>query len=173
MSDPLLVGVSVTGPTAVGVIVNVCAVDELENVSTVAVDNPPPLGVIVIVPVYAAFGVTVKLVDAVFSTPPPGPVSVNVVAGAAGVTEFDALDAALVPYALVAATVHVWAVPLLSPETVIGLDDPVPVIAPGLHVAVYPVMADPPVLPGAVKATDADPSPAVAVPMVGAAEGVA
>jgi hypothetical protein len=34
-------------------------------------------------------------------------------------------------------------------------------------------MADPPVLPGAVKATEADPLPAVAVPMVGAAEGVA
>jgi hypothetical protein len=34
-------------------------------------------------------------------------------------------------------------------------------------------MAEPPVLPGAVKATEADAFPAVAVPMVGAAEGVA
>jgi len=49
-SEPLLVGVSVTGPAAVGVIVNVCAVDAL-NVSTMGVDSPPPEGVIVIVPV--------------------------------------------------------------------------------------------------------------------------
>ena len=94
MSDPLLVGVSVTGPTAVGVMVNVCAVDELENVSTVAVDNPPPLGVIVIIPVYAAFGVTVKFVEAVFNAPPAGPVKVNVVAvttavGVTGLLEAD------------------------------------------------------------------------------------
>ena len=51
VSEPLFVGVNVTGPTAVGVIVNVCAVDELVNVSTVAVESPPPEGVIVIVPV--------------------------------------------------------------------------------------------------------------------------
>ena len=50
VKDPLFVGVNVTGPTAVGVIVNVCAVDELVNVSTVAVESPPPAGVIVIVP---------------------------------------------------------------------------------------------------------------------------
>jgi hypothetical protein len=34
-------------------------------------------------------------------------------------------------------------------------------------------MADPPVLAGAVKATEAEPSPAVAAPIVGAADGVA
>jgi hypothetical protein len=50
-NELLLVAVSVTGPTAVGVIVNVCATDELLNVSTTAVDNPPPDGVIVTVPV--------------------------------------------------------------------------------------------------------------------------
>jgi hypothetical protein len=47
---PLLAGVKLTGPTAVGAMVNVCAVDELLNVSTTGVDNPPPEGVIVIVP---------------------------------------------------------------------------------------------------------------------------
>ena len=50
VSDPLFVGVSVTGPTAVGMIVNVCAADELLNVSTTAVESPPPEGLIVIVP---------------------------------------------------------------------------------------------------------------------------
>jgi hypothetical protein len=49
-SEPLLVGVSVTGPTAVGVTVKVCATDELLNVSTTAADNPPPDGVTVTVP---------------------------------------------------------------------------------------------------------------------------
>jgi len=50
VSDPPLLGVSVTGPTAVGVIVNVCEAAELLNVSTIAMDTPPPDGVIVIVP---------------------------------------------------------------------------------------------------------------------------
>jgi hypothetical protein len=50
VSVPLLLGVSVTGPTAVGVMVNVCDAAELLNVSTLAVDRPPPDGVIVIVP---------------------------------------------------------------------------------------------------------------------------
>jgi len=45
-----LVGVSATGPTAVGVTVNVCAAAELLNVSTKGVANPPPDGVTVTVP---------------------------------------------------------------------------------------------------------------------------
>jgi hypothetical protein len=43
-----------------------------------------------------------------------------------------------------------------------------PVDPPGLAVAVYCVIADPPLLPGAVKVTVAWASPAVAVPIVGA-----
>jgi hypothetical protein len=35
------------------------------------------------------------------------------------------------------------------------------------------VIADPPVLPGAAKTTDSDPLPGVAVPIVGADDGVA
>jgi hypothetical protein len=50
VSEPLLLGVSVTGPTAVGVIVNVCGAAELLYVSVIGVDKPPPDGVIVIVP---------------------------------------------------------------------------------------------------------------------------
>ena len=103
----LFVGVSVTGPTAVGVIVNVCAADELLNVKTTGVESPPPDGVIVMVPVWIAFGVTVKLPDAAFSAPPDGPVNVKVVAGAKGVTEPEALEAALVPNVLVAVTEQV------------------------------------------------------------------
>jgi hypothetical protein len=54
----------------------------------------------------------------------------------AGVTEFDAADAVLVPAEFVAVTVKVYAVPLLRPETVIGDAAPVPVSPPGEEVTV-------------------------------------
>jgi hypothetical protein len=54
--------------------------------------------------------------------------------GTIGVTELEALDAADVPLALVAVTVNVYAVPLVNPETVIGLA-PDPVCPPGDEVA--------------------------------------
>jgi hypothetical protein len=47
----LFVGVSVTGPAAVGVMVNVCGTADALNVKMTGVDNPPPEGVTVIVPV--------------------------------------------------------------------------------------------------------------------------
>jgi hypothetical protein len=56
------------------VIVNVWGTDELLNVNTIGLDNPPPDGVIVIVPLYCALGATVKLDEATFSAPPRGPV---------------------------------------------------------------------------------------------------
>ena len=43
----------------------------------------------------------------------------------AGVTEFDALDAVLVPTAFVAVTVNVYVVPFESPVTVSGDEPPV------------------------------------------------
>jgi hypothetical protein len=55
--------------------------------------------------------------------------------GATGVTELEAADAVDVPFAFVAVTVNVYAVPLDNPETVIG-DAPVPVNDPGEDVAV-------------------------------------
>jgi len=105
LSAALLAGVRVTGPTAVGVIVNVCAAAELLKVSTMAEDRPPPEGVIVMVPVNAAIGVTVKLPEEVLSAPPDGPV--NVKPGTTGVTTLEAPDAALVPNAFVAVTEQV------------------------------------------------------------------
>jgi hypothetical protein len=53
-----------------------------------------------------------------------------------GVTELLAALAGPVPVALVAVTVNVYAVPVVSPLTVIGEDAPVPVSPPGLDVAV-------------------------------------
>jgi len=57
-----------------------------------------------------------------------------------GVTEFDADDAADVPWLFVAVTVNVYAVPDVKPVTVIALlqvaEVNVPVLPPGLDVAV-------------------------------------
>jgi hypothetical protein len=161
----------VTGPTEVGMIVNVCAAEELLNVRTTGADRPPPEGVMVIVPLELAFGVTVNVPDGPPMAPPPGPVKLNVLAGATGVNEFEIADEGLVPYALVAVTEHVYAVPFVSPVTVKGLLDPVVVAAPGLQVAVYAVIGEPPV-DGTENATVAEPFPAVTVPMPGAAGDV-
>jgi hypothetical protein len=84
-----------------------------------------------------------------------------------GVTLLEALEAELVPTALVAVTVKVYGVPLVSPVTVTGELLPVPVMLPGEDVTVYIVTADPPFDPG-VKATIACVSPAVALTDVGA-----
>jgi hypothetical protein len=60
-------------------------------------------------------------------------------------------------------------VPLVKPVTVIGEEAPVPVSPPGVDVTVYPVIAVPPLLAGAVNVTEASKlDPAVAVPIVGA-----
>jgi hypothetical protein len=73
----------------------------------------------------------------------------------------------------VAVTAQVYAVPFVSPKTVIGLADAAAIIAPGLHVVLYVVIADPPVATGVAKLTATDLFPAVAVAAVGAAGGVA
>jgi hypothetical protein len=52
------------------------------------------------------------------------------------VTLFDAADAALVPALLVAVMVNVYGVPFVSPLTVMGLEEPVPVRPPGFEVTV-------------------------------------
>src|SRR5262245_44551159 len=90
----------------------------------------------------------------------------------AGTNAFDAADAGPVPTALVAVTLHVYVLPLVSPEITIGLEAPEPLRATppfdDVQLALKLVIALPPSLPG-VKATDADPLPRVAVPMTGAA----
>jgi hypothetical protein len=68
----------------------------------------------------------------------------------AGVTEFEALDAVLVPTALLAVTVNVYVVPLFNPVIVIGDEPPVAVNPPILEVTVYVVIALPPFETGGV-----------------------
>ena len=77
--------------------------------------------------------VTVKLY-ATLKVPPGGAALVKLGA-LAGVT-LTVPDAALEPTAFVAFTEHVYVVPLVRPVTVTGETAPVPVSAPGLHVAV-------------------------------------
>lgn len=72
----MLEGVSVTGPNEVGVIVNVCASDELLNVLTIDPVRPPPERLIVMFPLTIALGVIVKFDDAVLIGPPAGPARV-------------------------------------------------------------------------------------------------
>ena len=62
--------------------------------------------------------------------------SATAVGGASGVTEFEEDEEVLVPALLVAVTVKVYAVPLVSPVTVIGDEEPDAVIPPGDDVAV-------------------------------------
>jgi hypothetical protein len=90
-----------------------------------------------------------------------------------GVTLLEAADAGPVPIAFVAFTVKVYAMPFVSPVTVMGLDAPVAVMLPGLEVTVYEVIALPPFEAGGVKLTVAWALPAVAVPIVGAPGTVA
>ena len=53
-----------------------------------------------------------------------------------GVTELEAAEATLVPALLVAVTVNVYAVPLVRPVKVNGLDVAIRVILPGVAVTV-------------------------------------
>ena len=89
-------------------------------------------------------------------------------------TAVDAADAALVPAAVMAFTVNVYAVPLVSAPTVADVAPVVvAVLLPGDEVTVYPVIALPPSDTGAVHDTDACALPATAVTPVGEPGGPA
>ena len=88
-----------------------------------------------------------------------------------GVTLFEAVEGALLPTMLVATTVQVTGVPFVTPVTTMGETVPETLCAP--HVAVYPVIGEPPLLTGAVKVTETVLLPAVTVPIVGAPGTVA
>lgn len=87
---------------------------------------------------------------------------------AAGVTEPDASDAALVPLALVAVTVKVYAVPLVKPLTVQDVAGAVAThtAPPGAATTRYDRVADVPGA-GAVQLTVAEPLPPIAVGAAG------
>ena len=86
----------------------------------------------------------------------------------AGVTLLLAALKALGPYEFSAQTAKVYAVPLVKPVTEIGDEAADAVTSPGVDLAIYSVIAEPPTSAGAVNGTDAAASPAEAVPIVGA-----
>ena len=88
-----------------------------------------------------------ELAYEVAATPVGAPGTVAGVAGPEG------LDGELVPAELVAVTVNVYEVPLVSPVTVQPVETVEQVNAPGVEVTVYPLMAAPPLLAGAVHDT--------------------
>jgi hypothetical protein len=92
---------------------------------------PPPVKLAVIVPLPVA----------------EGPLNVLKLGVTAAVP-----DAGPVPAALVAVTEQLYAVPFARPVIVIGEAAPLALRAPGLHVTVKLVMADPPLEAGAVNA---------------------
>ena len=110
----------------------------------------PPVRVTVSVPCATVTRVVATLLSASLTLMAWAPVKVSAVSsftvwapgtvftGAvlAGVTEDEALEAVLVPIELVAVTVKVYAVPLVSPVTLIGEDVPVAVMPLGEEVTV-------------------------------------
>jgi hypothetical protein len=92
----------------------------------------------------------------------PSSAAPGAVTGTLGVTEPLRADAGLVPTALVAVTVNVYAVPLTNPGTVTEVAPVVEaVIPPGLAVTVYPLTGLP-LATAAPQLTVALPSPALA-----------
>jgi hypothetical protein len=84
-----------------------------------------------------------------------------------GITELEVVDALEVPMPLVAVMVKVYEVPFVSPDTTIGLCDPVAVAPPGDAVTVYKEIGEP-FAPAPENAIVACASPGVAVTVVGA-----
>ena len=82
-----------------------------------------------VIPTNAPVRPLLSLAAAVIPVGAPGAIG-------AGVTADDALEAVPVPAELVAVTVKVYAVPLVSPVTVIGDEAPVAVRPPGAEVTV-------------------------------------
>ena len=106
---------------------------------------------------------TTSALPAVAATPVGAPGTVL------GVTAALGSDAGEVPAGLVAVTVNLYEVPFVSPVTVAEAanQEAHAVLPPGEEVIVYPVIAEPPSLTGAVHVTNPAASPAVAVTAVG------
>jgi hypothetical protein len=90
-----------------------------------------------------------------------------------GITAALGADATLVPTIFVAVTVNVYDMPFVSSVTTQALLDVVHVKPPGVEVAIYDVIADPPLLAGVTQRTATRVSPAVALTDKGAVGTVA
>ena len=88
--------------------------------------------------------------------------------GAAAVTLLEAVESTEFPAAFVARTLYVYAVPFVNPVTVQEVVVLVQVNDPGVEVAVYPVIALPPLDAGAVQLTRDEALATVPETLVGA-----
>jgi hypothetical protein len=165
----------------VAVAVNVYAVPLVSPVSVaevamIVVALAPPGDAVTVYPVT---GEPPLLAGAVHDTtawvfPPVAITAIGDPGTVPGVTATLGDEAGEVPAALVAVTVNVYAVPLVSPVTVAVVAPAVRALAPpGDAVTVYPVTAEPPLLAGAVQLTTAETLPAAADTPVGAPGAVA
>lgn len=111
-------------------------------------------------------GAAVKAIDAE-ALPPVATSEVAAPGIVNGVTAPEGVEGGEFPALFVATTVKVYAVPLVNPVTVSGLDAPVAVAPPGLAVTVYPVIGEPPVEEGAVNDTTTCALPGVPATAVG------
>ena len=105
----------------------------------------------------------------------PLPATADTLTGALGTpmgaSDTGEIDGWLMPYALVAETLQTYALPLLSPETVIGLLPPMTVTPP--QFAMYPRIGEPPSDAGGENCIVKTLSPVVTTPSVGWPGGVA
>ena len=92
----------------------------------------------------------------------------------ADVTDADVPLAEELPIAFVATAVNVYATPSVNPDTAheVALAAAVHVKPPGLEVIVYPVMAEPPLLAGALKFTVVVPEELLVADVIVGAPGV-
>jgi hypothetical protein len=115
------------------------------------------------------------MVEDAFATVPKTPVGAP--GTVLGVTVDDAADAAELPAAFDATTVNVYALPFVRPlnmqERFKVFTQDVGAVTAGDEVTVYPVIALPPLEPGALQLTVEDEFPGVAPVTVGAPGGLA
>ena len=103
------------------------------------------------------------------ATPSSGVASVTTtVPGMVRGVEVAGANDALSPAALVATTLSVYSMPLVSPVIAHGLDAQSTSMPSGEPVTVYPVTGEPPSSTGATKATEIDSLPGVTTTSVGA-----
>ncbi len=142
--------------------VDACAVEPTNGVTTYPVIGLPPL----------AGATQLTVADPSPATAVGAAGASGAVGGAVGTTGLEATDGGPSPTALLAVTVNVYAVPLLSPVTVVDVAvgatwTGARSVVPTNGVTEYPVIGLPP-SPGAVHDTVAEPTPATAATPVGA-----
>lgn len=160
-SVPFVKPVKVTGgPSGISTVFVCDALAQVAEPPVIA--EPPSLGAVKFRVIEPSPAVAVRFV-----------IAEGTVAGVA----FAAVDAGPAPSEFVARTTQLYSIPFVKPDTTIGLEAPDADTADpdevGVQMAVKLVMVAPPLLDGAVNATEIDPLPRVSTSAVGAPGTVA